>query len=295
MPDVAAATAKFEASNKNDLAILRQDTVPGIGRVILQLRRTLQEIRGNVRNSIQAMTNDTAAARAKAQASLDTLQATATIAISNIRADIAKQTAVKLDPQEQLIREMQLAGARRRLDMLTANGVDTAQVIARASANGDALMLSALREDLPLFAGTSHADAARLESLMDQLDLAEVPLMSATQQAARILLDELKYGQMNLTTSFQLARGEAGGASQTAGGNLVGTVTTIADWGRGMPYRIDEKNPDGCNTSPPTPIQESRGAFQDDPQIAAGDRARAAALAASEAAFRAGRPNVDGQ
>ena len=45
MPDVAAATAKFEQANKNDLALLRQDTVPAIAWSVLDLRSALAGIR----------------------------------------------------------------------------------------------------------------------------------------------------------------------------------------------------------------------------------------------------------
>jgi hypothetical protein len=57
---------------------------------------------------------------------------------------------------------------------------------------------------------------------------------------------------LNLTTSFALARGEASGASGNYFGGR-GTVTTIADWPRGVGYRIDEQSVDGGNTSPDTP------------------------------------------
>src|SRR5262249_39333970 len=64
MPDVAAAMAKFESRNNNELVILRQDTVPSIARILQTLRRDLNLIRSNKRYSAQAMVEDTAAARA---------------------------------------------------------------------------------------------------------------------------------------------------------------------------------------------------------------------------------------
>jgi len=292
MPDVAAATAKLEQANKNELAILRSDTVPGIGRAILGLRRSLQEIRGNTRISGSEMVTQTAAARAKAQASLDTIEATAKQAISLIRDDIASRTTVKRDPQEQLVYELQLAAAARRLDLLNAAKVDPAQIIARAAAASDRAMLEVIRADLPFFADPSdQASMTHLESLMDQLDTAELPLTSALNQAARILLDELKYGQMNLSTNFQITRGEASGASQSSSsGYPIGVRSVISGWAQGSSYNINETQPDGGNTSPDTPLADaSRGAFQDNPQIAEGARARQAAVAASEAAMRRGR------
>jgi|GEM_PF-4654513 len=215
MPDVEAATAKLEASNKNDLAILRQDTVPGIGRTILSLRRSLQEIRGNTRISGLEMVTQTNAARAKARAALDTLETSANQAIANIRADIVSKTETKRDTQEQLVYELQKAAARRRIDQLNAQKVDAGEIIRRCATLGDTVALACLREDLPFNASDSREHQVRLESLMDQLDQAETPLLSGLQQASRILLDELKYGQMNLTGSFRLTRGEALGGSQT--------------------------------------------------------------------------------
>jgi hypothetical protein len=278
MPDVAAQTAKLEQANKNELAILRQDTVPGIGRTILALRRSLQEIRGNTRISGSEMVTQTNAARASAQTSLDKIEATATSAIAMIRDDLASRTATKLDTQEAILDQLNLQSAQRRVDQMRAAKVDVGQIIQRAAAVGDTLVLRVLRQELPSATGSDYASQQRLESLMDQLDRAEAPLMSATQQAARLILDELKAGSANLSTSFQMARAEAGGASQTSSsGYPVGTVTTIADWGRGMPYRIDEKNPDGGNTSADTPVAPGTTGYTQHP------------------APNFGKPNRDGQ
>jgi hypothetical protein len=255
MPDVVAATEAFERRNKNDLAILREDTVPGIVRTMLTLRRALQSIRGNVRNTIQAMTDDTAAARASAAKALDTLEATAKMAIQNVRDDIAKQTAVKLDTQEQILYELQLQSAQRRVDQALLAKVDESQIIQRAAAAGDAMMLRVLRQELPNAAGPSRQAQSRLESLMDQLDLAETPLLSGVRQAARLLETELEVGSGNLTASFQIVRGEVSGASQTSSsGYPVGVRSVINGWAAGSSVNLAETQPDGGNTSPDTAI-----------------------------------------
>jgi hypothetical protein len=253
MPDVAAATAKLEQANKNELAILRSDTIPGVGRALLALRRNLQTIRGNPRNSIQAMQDDTAAARASAQKALDTLESTAKMAVSNIRNDIATRLETKRDTSEQLVYELQKQGARRQLDLMVSAGAQTEDMISSLAGRGDVMGLACLREDLTL--GLFKSDLSK-DTLLVLLDQQETPLLSGVQQAARLLEAELAAGSANLVTSFALARGEAQGASSTSGGTLLGPVTTIADWGRGQAYRIEfpmDAVADGGNTSAPTP------------------------------------------
>jgi hypothetical protein len=259
MPDVQAALDRIERDNRNDLALLRESTVPSIGRAMLQLRRDLLQVANNTRDprlSSQAVIDDTmrevAAARAKAQKALDSADTGAKQAIANIRDDLKSKLEPKRTPEEQLVDELQRAAAARRLDILKAR-VETGEIIKRAAGSGDRAMLAVLREDLPLMASPNDQQAQnRLESLQAQLDQAEAPLMSAMQLAARKIQSELATGQAALTTSFALARGEATGASRTFGGNAAGPVSIIADWSGGG-YRVEFKTPDGGLNAPPTP------------------------------------------
>jgi hypothetical protein len=295
MPDVQAATDGFERRNKNDLALLRQDTLPAIGRSILNLRKAIHAIRGQTRITWDAQASDIQDARRKALSELDDTDRYAKQAIANIRDDIAKQTETKLDPQAALLDALQRQMAARRLDNLQAAGVDPSVIITRASAAADTTLLAVLREELPLFAGDGRANQVHLEALLDQLDSAELPLSSATKQAARILSDELKFGQMNLSNAFGLARMEATGSS---GPGFTGTVSTVMGWAKGSIYRIAFTDETGGETAPPTPTATgTTGSPGPDiaAQIAANAAARAAAVSASEAAMRAGRPNRDGQ
>jgi hypothetical protein len=254
MPDVAAATEAFERRNKNDLSILREDTVPGIVRTVLALRRNLQTIRGNVRNSIQAMTDDTLAARTAAAKALDTLEATAKMAIQNVRDDITKATAVKLDTQEAILDQLNLQSAQRRVDQMRAAKVDAMTMIQRAAAAGDTLVLRVLRQELPSNAGSDYASQQRLERLMDQLDLVETPLLSGVRQAARLLETELEVGSGNLSASFQIARGEVTGGSNSSSYYPTGVRSIINGWAAGSTVNVSETQPDGGNTSPDTPV-----------------------------------------
>jgi hypothetical protein len=99
MPDVAAATAKFEASNRNDLAILRTDTAGSIVRACLQLQRDLLAANRKPRDQRftetaagQQLMSDIAAARAKGNAALDSAEQAMRQAEANIRDDLQAKT-----------------------------------------------------------------------------------------------------------------------------------------------------------------------------------------------------------
>jgi len=290
MPDVQAAIDGFERRNKSELGLLRETYGPEIVTIILSLRRNLQTIRGNPRNSVQAMVDDTNAARTAALSALDKSEAGVRQAVANVRDDIAKQTMTTLSGQDAILHELQLQSAQRRVDLMNNANVAPATMIQRLAAQGDLLGLQVLRQEMPIAAGEDAQNQRQLEGLMDMLDLAETPLMSATQQAARLLESELSVGLANLSGAYATARGEAGSASQSSSsGYPVGVRGIIPNWAKGSILNLAETQPDGGNTAPPTPTADSRGAFQSDPGIAAGQRSRDAAVAASEAAARRGR------
>jgi hypothetical protein len=268
VPDTQAALDQIERANKNDLALLRESTVPAVAAALLQLRRDLLAVARKPRDPRfspqgvgQEIAQETAAARQKCQAALDSADAGAKQAISNIRDDLSSRTHPKRDAQEQLVDELQRAQAARRLDILSASGVEAGEKIMRAAAAGDRVMLAVLREDLPLMADRNdRQDQNQLENLLQLLDRVEAPLLSANQAAARKVQAELATGQAALTTSFSLARGEARGGSQSFGANVMGPVSTIADWPGGG-YRVEFKTPDGGLSTPDTAIQNSTAPF----------------------------------
>jgi hypothetical protein len=257
MPDLQASLDRIESRNKNDLAILRQDTVPSVARAILQLRRDLLQIAHAARDprlTPQAQVDDlvkqTNLARKKCQDALDSTETGAKQALANIRDDLATLTTVKMDVQQQLLYELQKAATRRRIDQATAAGVDAGDLITRAGATGDTIALACLREDIPFAASDSQQDQNRLESLLAQIDQAERPLDSAMQTASRQIEQELATGMTNLTTSFALARREAVGARSQLGN--VGVASTIADW-NSTGYPVAFTTPDGGLNAPDTP------------------------------------------
>jgi hypothetical protein len=266
MPDVQAAIDGFERRNRNELALLRETYGPEIVTIILALRRNLQAIRGNPRNSVQAMVDDTNAARAAAAKALDKSEAGVRQAVGNVRDDIAQQTTVKLDGQAAILRELQLQSAQRRVDLMNRAGVAPATMIARLSAQGDLLALQVMRQEMPIVAGEDAQNQRQLEGLMVILDLAETPLQSATQQASRLLEAELSVGLANLTGAYAVARAEAPGASQSSSsGYPVGQRGIIPGWARGSVLNLAETQPDGGNTSVDTPLASGTTGYTQHP------------------------------
>ncbi len=251
MPDVAAATAKFEQANKNDLALLRESTVPSIARSVLDLRKAIASIRSDPRLNGTAITQDTLSSRAKALAELDATEKYGAIAVQNIRSYLSQQTETKLDTQEAILDQLQKAAAARRIDLLLNQGIDAAEVIRRAA--GDAMALAVLREDITFAAGDTREAQVRQESLLDQLDQSETPLMSASKQAARLLEAELQTGWANVQTSLSLARAEASGASNSTSGYPVGVRSILAGWAPGSTIRLAFTDPSGGLSAPATP------------------------------------------
>jgi hypothetical protein len=257
MPDVAAALAKIEQANKNDLALLRESTVPSIAAAMLQLRADLLAVARKPRDArfsqqgvAQEIGQELAAARAKCNAALDSADTGAKQAISNIRADLESRTNPKLDTSEQLLQEMKKAAARRQLDLMMSASVQTEDQIASLASRGDAVALGCLRQDLELGLLTSQLSKDTLLGLLDQN---EAPLLSAMETAKRQIEAEFATGLANLATSFGLARREAIGASQTSGGTLVGPSAVIANWAGGG-YPVGVRTPDGGLSLPPTPM-----------------------------------------
>ena len=194
---------------------------------------------------------------------------------------------------DEVVYQLQKAAAARRIDLLLNQGVDAGEVIRRAA--GDAMALAVLREDITFSAGDTREAQVRQESLLDQLDQAQTPLMSASKQAAMLLEAELQTGWANVQTSLSLARAEAGGASQTSSsGYPVGVRSILAGWAPGSTIRLGFTDPSGGLSKPDTPVQESRAAFMHDPAIAARDAEMARPRHSTSARLAADHPRLKG-
>jgi hypothetical protein len=235
MPDVAKATADLEASCASFLRILRDDTAVGIRDALLQLRRDMLAA-GRVKvdprfkptYANDAYLKDAQAARAKCQAQLDKVETYMGQAVDSVRARIARSTTEQRDASAELAYQLQRQGVARRIDMLRAVGVDAAEIIRHLAASGDMLGLDVIREDLPFTASDSQEDQTRLESLQAQLDMATTPLLSAAQQAGRVLEKELATGVYRMKVGFSQARNEATGAA--SGLAVSYPVSSIPAW-----------------------------------------------------------------
>jgi hypothetical protein len=291
VPDVAAATAKIEASNRNDLAILREDTAPAIVRACLALQKDLLAANRKPRDprftpeaaGVQLM-GDLAAARAKANQALDASEQGMRQAESNIRDDLRAKTEPKLDTQEQLVLELQKAAARRQLDLMASAGVETDDQISALAAQGNLVGLKALREDLGL--GLLKSALGR-DTLLQLLDQTETPLLSAMETAKRQIEEELKWGLSQQVTGLGIARMFAAGQRSMP--------TILPAWAKGQTLVVAFTTPDGGIDVPPTPSSSGSSGVPGNPGIAAANAARQAAVDASVRAANAGRPNRDGQ
>jgi hypothetical protein len=249
VPDVAAALAKIEASNRNDLAYLRESVAPEVVRACLQLQRDLLAANRKPRDprftadaAGQQLMSDIAAARAKGNAALDSAEQGMRQAESNIRSDLEAKVTPKLDTQEQLVVELQKAAARRQLDLMASAGVETDDQISALAAQGNLLGLKALREDLGL--GLLKSSLGK-DSLLTLLDQNEAPLLSAMETAKRQIEAELATGLYQQQVGLGIARMFAAG-KRTMPPNLPG-------WRKGENLPVTFTTPDGGIDVPDTP------------------------------------------
>lgn len=189
-------------------------------------RRELAAIRDNPDYSDSYRERKLAEATERYDTEYRRLVAVASSSEASVRKAIEEATASTSSPEETLLNEVRKSRAWDRYRRLLDSGADPLSVVSRAE--GDAVALEALREELPPYL-ESNGRAFEAQLAVARVSELEEPLLRPVVRTGRKLLAELDTGMYGVNLSLTYAQSELSGW---------GNQNVLGGWERGSVVQV---------------------------------------------------------